>query len=80
MLSGSTAFVQRRHTILLSYDSAYAALEKGRQDFVWLRSYLAKQVPEKEIPFFSLDSTVWARPEGHALPGRQYVYQPNRTN
>ena len=47
---------------------------------MWLRSYLAKQVPVKGIPFVSLNSTVWVRPEGYALPGRQYVYQPNRTN
>ena len=73
MLSCSTAFTRRWH-------SAYAALEKGQQDTTWLRSYLAKQVPEQGIQFFSLDSTAWARPEAHSLPDRQYVYQPSRTN
>lgn len=73
MLSCSTAFTRRWH-------SAYAALEKGRQDTAWLRGYLAKQAPEKGIQFFSLDSTAWARQEAHTLPDRQYVYQPSRTN
>jgi len=73
MLSCSTAFTRRWH-------SAYAALEKGRQDTTWLKSYLAKQVPETGIQFFSLDSTAWARPEAHTLPERKYVYQPSRTN
>jgi hypothetical protein len=73
MLSCSTAFTRRWH-------SAYAALEKGQQDTTWLRSYLAKQVPETGIQFFSLDCTAWARPEAHTLPDRQYVYQPSSTN
>jgi len=73
MLSCSTAFTRR-------WQSAYAALEKGQQDKTWLRSYLAKQVPETGIQFFSLDCTAWARPEAHTLPDRQYVYQPSRTN
>jgi len=73
MLSCSTAFTRRWH-------SAYATLEKGRQDTAWLRSYLAKQAPEAEIQFFSLDSTAWARPEAHTLPERKYVYQPSKTN
>jgi len=73
MLSCSAAFTRR-------WQSAYAALEKGQQDTAWLRSYLAKQVPERGIQFFSLDITGWARPQAHTLPDRQYVYQPSRTN
>ena len=73
MLSCSTAFTRRWH-------SAYAALEKGRQDTAWLRDYLAKQAPGTGIQFFSLDCTAWARPEAHTLPDRQYVYQPSKTN
>jgi hypothetical protein len=73
MLSCSAAFTRR-------WSSAYAALEKGQQDITWLRSYLAKQVPDPGIQFFSLDCTAWARPEAHTLPDRQYVYQPSRTN
>lgn len=73
MLSCSTAFRRR-------WQSAYAAVERGQQDQEWLRSYLAKQVPERGIQFFSLDVTTWARPQAHTLPDRQYVYQPSRTN
>ena len=73
ILSCSPAFTRR-------WQSAYAALEKGQQDQGWLRSYLAKQVPESGIRFFSLDVTAWARPQAHTLPDRQYVYQPSRTN
>ncbi len=79
MLSCLTAFIRRWHTILVPQDSAYAPLEKGQQDFVWLRDYLAKQAPEAGIQFFSLDCTAWARPEAHTLLGWQYVYQPNKT-
>jgi len=73
MLSCSAAFTRR-------WQSAYAALEKGQQDAAWLSSYLAKQVPERGIQFFSLDITGWARSQAHTLPDRQYVYQPSRTN
>ncbi len=73
MLSCSTAFTRRWH-------SAYAALGKGGQDTTWLRSYLAKQVPETGIQFFALDCTAWARPAAHTLPDRKYVYQPSRTH
>ena len=73
MLSCSAAFRRR-------WQSAYAALERGQQDQEWIRSYLAKQVPETGIRFFSLDITAWARPQAHTLPDRQYVYQPSGTN
>lgn len=73
MLSCSSVFTRR-------WQSAYAALEKGQQDTTWLRSYLAKQLPDTGIQFFSLDCTAWARPEAHTLPDRQYVYQPSKTN
>ncbi len=73
MLSCSSVFTRRWH-------SAYASLEKGQQDTTWMRSYLAKQVPETGIQFFSLDCTAWARPEAWTLPDRKYVYQPSRTN
>jgi len=73
MLSCSTAFTRRCH-------SAYAALEKGQQDTTWLRSYLAKKVPETGMQFFSLDCTAWARQEAHTLPDRQYEYHPSHTH
>jgi hypothetical protein len=73
MLSCSAAFRRR-------WQSAYAALERGQQDQEWIRNYLAKQVPEIGIQFFSLDITAWARPQAYTLPDRQYVYQPSRTN
>lgn len=73
MLSCSTAFRRR-------WQSVYAAVERGQQDQGWLKSYLAKQAPEKGIQFFSLDVTAWARPQAYTLPDRQYVYQPSRTN
>ena len=73
MLSCSAAFTRKWH-------SAYASLEKGEQDQDWLRKYLAKQVPEAKIQFFSLDCTVWPRPEAPTLPDRQFVYQPSKTH
>jgi hypothetical protein len=73
MLSCSPAFTRRWH-------SAYAALEKGQQDTAWLRSYLAKQVPERGIQFFSLDCTAWPRPDAYTLPDRQFVYHPSKTH
>jgi hypothetical protein len=73
MLSCSAAFNRRWH-------SAYAALERGDQDQDWLRTFLARQVPETKIQFFSLDCTVWPRPEAPTLPDRQFVYQPSKTH
>lgn len=46
---------------------------------MWLRSYLAKQVPETRIQFFSLDCTAWATSEAHTLTNQQYAYQLSRT-
>lgn len=73
MLSCSTTFTR-------SWHSAYAAVERGEQDWIWLRSYLAKQVPQKGIQCFSLDGTAWPRPEAHTVPDRQYVYHPSNTH
>lgn len=58
------------------WPSLYDAIEAGEQDEVGLRQFLADQVPEEGIQFWSLDQTSWGRPQARTLPERQYVYQP----
>lgn len=60
------------------WPSLYAAVEDGRLDSAWLRSYLAQQVPAHGVQVFSLDGTAWARPRARTLDDRQYVYQPTQ--
>jgi hypothetical protein len=69
MLSLSSRFRRK-------WPSLYAAVEDGRLDSAWLRTYLAQQVPQVGIQVFPLDGSAWARPRARTLDDRQFVYQP----
>jgi hypothetical protein len=68
MLSQSSRF-QRK------WPSLYAAVEDGELNLAWLRTYLARQVPQHGICIFPLDGSPWPRPRSCVLDDRQYVYQ-----
>jgi hypothetical protein len=68
MLSQSSQF-QRK------WPSLYAAIEDGEIDSQWLRTYLARQVPQTGLCVFPLDGSPWPRPRSRVLDDRQYVYQ-----
>ena len=68
MLSQAEAF-QRK------WSSVYAAVEDGRLNEGWLRTYLAQQVPNCGICVFALDGSPWPRPRARTLEDRQYVFQ-----
>ena len=68
MLSQSSRF-QRK------WSSLYAAVEDGEIDSNWLRSYLARQVPQMGICVFPLDGSPWPRPRSRVLDDCQYIYQ-----
>jgi hypothetical protein len=68
MLSQSSRF-QRQ------WPSLYAAVEDGELDRLWLRTYLARQVPQQGIQVFPLDGSPWPRPRSRVLDDRQYVHQ-----
>jgi hypothetical protein len=68
MLSQSSQF-QRE------WSSLYAAVEDGELDRAWLRTYLARQVPQQGVCVFPLDGSPWPRPHSRVLDDRQYVYQ-----
>jgi len=57
------------------WPSVYAAVEDGRLDEVWLRTYLAQQVPSSGICVFALDGSPWPRPRARTLEDRQCVFQ-----
>ena len=61
------------------WSSLYDAVEQGAQDVTGLSQFLMRQVPTAGIQFWSLDGTVWPRPQAHTLPGRGYVYAPGRS-
>ena len=56
------------------WPSAYAALEDGTQDQVWLEAYFLAQVPATGSHIFSLDGTDWPHPQAKVLADRQYVH------
>ena len=68
MLSQSSRF-QRK------WPSLYGAVEDGELDRQWLRTYLARQVPQQGICVFPIDGTAWPRPRSRVLEDRQFVYQ-----
>jgi hypothetical protein len=68
MLSQSSRF-QRE------WSSLYAAVEDGEIDRPWLRTYLARQVPQQGVCVFPIDGSPWPRPRSRVLDDRQYVYQ-----
>jgi hypothetical protein len=61
------------------WHSCYAALENGKQDKVWLRAYLCKQVPDLAVRVFALDSSVWCHPRAQTLEGLLYEYSPTHS-
>jgi hypothetical protein len=58
------------------WPSLYQAVEEGRMDEAWLRTFLAQQVPAEGIRYWALDCTNWLRTHARTLPDRQYVYRP----
>lgn len=68
MLSQSSRF-QRK------WPSLYTAIEDGAINSPWLRTYLARQVPQQGICVFPIDGSPWPRPRSRVLDDRQYVYQ-----
>jgi hypothetical protein len=57
------------------WPSLYTAVEDGQVDAVWLRQFLAQQVPQTGICVFALDSSPWPRPRAKTLDDRQLVFQ-----
>jgi hypothetical protein len=57
------------------WPSLYAAVEDGELDRPWLRTYLARQVPQQGICVFPIDGSPWPRPRSRVLDDRQFVYQ-----
>jgi hypothetical protein len=57
------------------WPSLYAAVEDGDFDCQWLRTYLARQVPQQGVCVFPIDGSPWPRPRSRVLEDRQYVYQ-----
>ncbi|MHC4537560.1 MAG: transposase [Planctomycetota bacterium] len=69
LLSLSKAFRRQWHSL-------YKAVERGTVIDEWLSYYLAKQVPQDGIQYYSLDSSAWPRPRARTMDDRQYVYHP----
>jgi hypothetical protein len=69
MLSLSKVFRRQWHSL-------YKALERGRLDAEWLSRYLAEQVPQEGVQYYSLDGSAWPRPRARTMDDRQYVYHP----
>ena len=69
LLSFSKAFQRQWHSL-------YKAVERGTVIDEWLSYYLADQVPQEEIQYYSLDSSAWPRPRARTMDDRQYVYHP----
>jgi DDE superfamily endonuclease len=68
MLSQSSQFERK-------WPSLYAAIEDGAIDSAWLRTFLARQVPQNGVCVFPLDGSPWPRPRSRVLDDRQYVFQ-----
>jgi hypothetical protein len=71
----SFAMLSQSETFQRKWPSLYAGIEDGRLDSVWLRRFLAQQVPSTGICIFPLDGSPWQRPRARTLEDRQYVYQ-----
>src|SRR5437868_15539912 len=62
LLSGPThsfAALSQAPAFRRTWHSAYAALEDGRQDETWVRSYLVQQLPQQGILVLAGDATAW---------------------
>lgn len=57
------------------WPSAYAAMERGRQNRDWLTRYLSQQIrPNRDgVVLLPLDMSAWPRPDAKTLPDRQFV-------
>jgi hypothetical protein len=71
----SFARLSQSERFMRKWPSLYAAVEDGKLDSRWLRTYLAGQVPHTEINVFPLDGSPWPRPRSRVLDDRQYVSQ-----
>jgi len=69
MLSQTKVFRRQWHSL-------YKALERGTLDVEWISSYLAEQVPQEGVQYYSLDGSAWPRPRARTMDDRQYVYHP----
>jgi hypothetical protein len=58
------------------WHSLYKAVERGTLDVKWLNHYLASQVPQEGVQYYSLDGSAWPRPRARTMDDRQYVYHP----
>ena len=71
----SFAMLSQAEQFQRKWPSLYAAVEDGRLNEVWLRTFLAQLVPNRGICFFALDGSPWPRPRARTLDDRQYVFQ-----
>jgi hypothetical protein len=60
------------------WSSAYTAIERGKQNEGWLRSYLSQQVPVDRVCVFALDPSVWPRPRSRTLEDLRYEQSPTQ--
>jgi len=58
------------------WESAYMALEVGRQAEDWLQSWLIEQLPSQEMVVLPIDTTVWPHPSARTLTGLVYEHSP----
>ena len=61
------------------WQSAYTALEKGKQDQEWLTKYFTEQVPDTPVTVFALDKTVWCHPRSRTWQDLLFEYSPTRS-
>ena len=67
----SFAMLSQAEQFQRKWPSLYAAVEDGRLNEVWLRKFLAQQVPTRGICVFALDGAPWPRPRARTLDDRQ---------
>jgi hypothetical protein len=53
----SFAMLSQAEQFQRKWSSLYAAVEDGRLDEVWLRKFLAQQIPQTDICVFALDGS-----------------------
>jgi len=81
LLSGGTftsfAYLSQSERFQRKWPGLYAAVEDGQVDTQALYQLLVRQLPQKGICVFPLDSSSWPRPRSRVLKDLQYVYQPS---
>ncbi len=79
LLAGGTfasfAYLSQNERFQRKWPSLYAAVEDGQVNVQALRDLLVRQLPQKGICVFPLDSSSWPRPRSRVLKDLQYVYQ-----